>query len=453
MRLFDPILSRNPSATFLLILLMLGPAGCAPAKKTAQSTNNPLNKKVLLPSNPSDSLLKKASMARTDSFLEDLLRQYPAYFDSILQNREALHVQIIYTRIDRKANNDPVFTDFCFNVDSQSYFYPASTVKMPTALLALQRLRELKLDKDMTMITESAYSGQTPVYNDPTTPDGRPTVAQYVRKIFLVSDNDAFNRLYEFLGPDYINGQLHRMGYPDAQIRHRLEVSLTEDENRHTNPVRFYDAAGEPVYQQPMQAGEVSFAPRSDFLGKGYMKNGVEVPGPFDFSKKNRLSLEDLHHILQSVLFPASVPAGRRFGLSPEDYRFVWKYMSEYPPESTSPAYDTAGYWDAYGKLLLWGSERKPLPKRLRIFNKEGDAYGFLTDVAYIVDFDKKVEFMLAATIYCNSDGILNDNHYDYDSLGLPFMKHLGQVLYDYECRRARPQEPDLRAFERSYDE
>ena len=50
------------------------------------------------------------------------------------------------------------------------------------------------------MITEKGFSGQTAVYNDPTTPDGRPTIAHYMKKIFLVSDNDAFNRLYQFLG-------------------------------------------------------------------------------------------------------------------------------------------------------------------------------------------------------------------------------------------------------------
>ncbi len=54
------------------------------------------------------------------------------------------------------------------------------------------------------MITEAEDENQTRVYNDPTTEDGRPTVAHYIKKILLVSDNDAFNRLYEFLGQEYI---------------------------------------------------------------------------------------------------------------------------------------------------------------------------------------------------------------------------------------------------------
>jgi hypothetical protein len=71
-----------------------------------------------------------------------------------------------------------------------------------------------------------------------------------------------------------------------------------------------------------------------------------------------------------------------------------------YPNESDYPHYDTATYWPAYCKLLLFDCEKGEVPANIRIFNKEGDAYGFLTDVAYITDTTNSVEFMLVATIY-----------------------------------------------------
>jgi hypothetical protein len=58
----------------------------------------------------------------------------------------------------------------------------------------------------------------------------------------------------------------------------------------------------------------------------------------------------------------------------------------------------------------------------------------------------------LSATIYCNSDGILNDDLYDYESVGLPFMKHLGQVIYDHELKRERKIIPDLSHLVFAYD-
>ena len=79
-------------------------------------------------------------------------------------------------------------------------------------------------------------------------------------------------------------------------------------------------------------------------------------------------------------------------------------------------------------------------------------AYGQLVDVAYIVDFDKKIEFFLSAAIYCNSDGILNDDKYDYDTIGFPFMKQLGEVLYQYELGRKRKIDPDLSSLIFMYD-
>jgi len=185
-----------------------------------------------------------ADTVKSDGFLETLLKSYPEYFDSILKYQKDWNVQIIYTQVDRGRNGIPALKNHYFNVNPAKYFYPASTVKLPVVLLALQKLNELKatgIDLRTTMITETAYSGQTAVYNDPTTPDGKPNIEQYIKKILLVSDNDAYNRLYEFVGQDYINSELHKKGYQDAQILHRLEIFLTEEENRRTNPIKFYD--------------------------------------------------------------------------------------------------------------------------------------------------------------------------------------------------------------------
>jgi hypothetical protein len=121
------------------------------------------------------------------------------------------------------------------------------------------------------------------------------------------------------------------------------------------------------------------------------------------------------------------------------------------PRESAYPSYDTS-YHDAYVKFLFYGSGKGSTNPNIRIFNKVGDAYGFLIDAAYIADIKLNVEFMLSAVIYCNSDGILNDDKYDYETIGLPFMKHLGWVIYEYELRRKRTFVPDLSTFKFNYE-
>jgi hypothetical protein len=401
---------------------------------------------------PSSEIKKGKGQITNSPLLESLLKQHPNYFDSLLRRNDIWQIKIIYTQVDRKANNHPVFTNYYFNIDPNQYFYPASTVKMPTAILSLQRLNELKisgLNKQTTMITEAAYSRQDAVYNDPNSPDGRPTIANYIKKIFLVSDNNAFNRLYEFLGQEYINSTLHKMGYDSAQVIHRLDISRTEDENRHTNPVKFYDTSSKFIYEQSLVESKLAYQTRKTFLGKGYLSGNKIIDQPFDFSRKNRFALYDLHSILESLIFPKAVPKHQRFKLSKEDYQFLLRYMSMKPGESDFPQYDS-GYNGAYSKLLMYGG-KGDLDSNIRIFNKEGDAYGFLTDVAYVVDFKNNIEFFLSANIYCNSDGIFNDDHYDYETVGYPFLKNLGQVIYQYELQRNRKRIPDLSTFKFEY--
>lgn len=411
-------------------------------------------KNTQFPGSPGTTGLPASAVDFTDDFLATLLKKYPGYFDSLIAKKDEYHIQIIYTQINRDKKNNPLFTDHYFNI-SGKYFYPASTVKLPIAILALQKLNELHvdgLDMNTTMITEAAYDGETGVYNDPTTADGRPTIGHYIKKIFLTSDNDAANRLYEFLGQEYINNTLHKMGYEDAQIIHRLNISITEAQNRHTNQVKFFDAANKLIYEKPLQESKLVYAVRNDMAGKGYYKGSELITAPFDFSKKNRLALTDLHNILKSIYFPGQVSANHRFNLTQDDYNFLRKSMSTVPSESVYPTYDTAEYPEGYVKFLLCGGSKEKTGPGIRIFNKPGDAYGFLTDVAYIVDFKKKIEFMCSATIYCNADGILNDDKYDYDTIGLPFMKHLGQVIYDCELKRKHKYKPDLSSIVFNYD-
>jgi Beta-lactamase enzyme family len=138
----------------------------------------------------------------------------------------------------------------------------------------------------------------------------------------LVNDNDAFNRLYEFLGQESINNSLHSMGYDDVQIIHRLDISLSEQQNRKTNPLKFIDKASTVIYEQQPANSDLQYAKRNTRLGKGYIKDKVLVNKPFDFSIKNRLSLEDMHSILRSVIFPEETTGKRKFNLRQDDYTF-----------------------------------------------------------------------------------------------------------------------------------
>ena len=404
------------------------------------------------------------SQEKTDRLLKNLLKKYPDKFATILKNPAKYKVQILYTQIDRDKDNVPTFKSYRYRINKDEYFYPASTVKFPACLLALEKVNQMKineLDRKSTMLNDSTKKSESKRFADETNTfnSGYPSMEHYIKKILLVSDNDAFNRLYEFMGQEDFNETLHKKGYKDLRIVHRLQVPLTREQNRSTNIVMFSkpNTKFAPIYMQPEQYNEKLYEPAKPILiGNGYMKGDSLVREPFDFTYKNYFPLENQQAILKAALFPESVAPEQRFDIKEDDYKFLYKYMSMSPLESKCPVYpdrDSAGAWDSYCKFLMFGNTKDPMPKNIRIFNKVGDAYGFLLDNAYIVDFANGVEFMLTTVIYCNEDGIFNDDKYDYETIGFPFMANLGDVIYNYEINRKKKVKPNLSKFKINYDE
>lgn len=397
------------------------------------------------------------SQEKTSPWLRDLLfKKASPRLAMILNHPDSFQYQLIYTQIDRDKNNVPSFRHHYLMVDRERYFNPASTVKMPVAFLALEKLNQLNVagvDKNTPMLTDSNYSAQTSALSDYSAENKLPSVGHYIRKIFLVSDNDAYNRLYEFVGQKTINERLWQMGYKDVRITRRF-VRATDEENRHTNPIRFVNTKGKLLYSQPAAYSNLAFDFRKkNLIGKGhYDADEKFVPSPMDFTTHNNTPLEDLQKMFQAVLFPEHSPSGQQFILTEDDYRFLYQYMSELPRESSFPKYDTETFFDSYTKFFFFRAGKQKIPDHIRVFNKAGWSYGFLTDIAYIVDFKNNLEFMLSGNIYVNSDGILNDDNYDYDDPGYPFFNEVGNIIYEHERRRKRKYAPDLKKFKLQYD-
>ncbi|HEX2627790.1 MAG TPA: serine hydrolase [Chitinophagaceae bacterium] len=392
---------------------------------------------------------------KTDALLKDILAAQPdSLLQSVLKQPDVYRYQIIYTRIERDKNNKPSFKNYYYNVDARRYFNPASVVKMPLAFLSLEKLHEYDqrgINKYTSLAFDSGWHRQTRLYVDSTAEKGIPSIAQFIRKAFLISDNDAYNRMYELVGQQTINRRLHAMGFPETRITRRF-MRMDMEQNRHTNPIRFLNGTGGTIYTQPMAYNTDSFDfSRINKMGRAHLNaDDSLINEPIDFTYANNFPLEDMQQVLQTVMFPESKPASQRFNLTPDDYAFLYRFLSQYPSETSYPKYDTSEYYDSYVKFFFRNPSHT-MPQGVRVFNKVGWAYGCLTDVSYIADFNNKVEFMLSATIYVNSDGVLNDNKYEYTTVGWPFLYQLGQAMYQYELKRKRKSVPDLSAFKMEY--
>lgn len=390
-------------------------------------------------------------------FLKNLLHSQPELFSSILNHPTQNEVQILYTRIDRDEHNIPHFTSYSYRLNPHHYFYPASTVKLPTAIFALEKLHELhikELNKSSIMITDSSSKAQTKVTADTSSANGKPCIEQYIKKILLVSDNDAYNRLYEFVGRAELNTKLKKYELNNTRIIGRLAVGDGGDNARATNPIRFFKG-DKLVYSSPAQydASNYPMLLENMIQGKGYLDSKDQlVMKPFDFSDKNVYPLADQQMVLRRLLFPEAFPKEQQYNLTKDDYKLIYHYMSMFPTESEHPTYKQPDYYPAYCKFLFYGADKNAaINPDVRIFNKVGDSYGYDIDNAYIADFKNKVEFMLSAVVQSNEDGIYNDNKYEYETVCLPFLKNLGQAIYQYELSRPREVKPDLKKFKFSY--
>jgi hypothetical protein len=384
----------------------------------------------------------------------DGLDDYPT-LQKVLADTAKYQVQILYTQIDRNEHGNPLFTTYPYNVDDSRYFYPASTVKLPIALLALEWLEEQQLEGltlETTMLTDSVRPSQLPAWSDSSAQNGLPSIGQYIKKILLVSDNDASNRLYELLGMDYINRKLSEKGLANTVITQRLSFPISPEENRQFNPIRFVDKAGNTILEIPARQSDSAYVvPGYPKLGKAYYRNDTLIQGGMDFSYKNKFSLTDLHGVVQRTIFPEAFVGMERFNLNEEHRNFVLKYMSMLPRESSFPTYDTTEFYDGYSKFFKFGADKASIPARFRLFNKTGWSYGHLIDGGYFVDFETGVEFMVAAIVYVNEDEVLNDDKYEIGAVGLPFFAELGEYLYQRELKRKKQLLPDLSRFKLSY--
>ena len=382
-----------------------------------------------------------------NNILDEIVNSLQSEFPDVVSKPKKYRLQILYTQIDRNKKNEPILSTHSFGVDTGKYFYPASCVKLPIAVLAIEKARSIS----KVGITDRFEILPGPIYksgvsSDTSSKNGYPSLAHSIRNLFIISDNSANNYLYDFLGRDHINQRLWDLGYNSARIRHRLSLSLSKEENKFTHPINFYNES-KISYEQKSQIASLSLDVNVEDLkiGKSHYVGGAKRDGPLDFSSKNFMNLPDQHELIKRIIFPDYFKNRDRFNLSDSDYSLLYREMSILPRESKHPSFpDYNKYYDGYCKFFLFGDTKRRIPDNIKIFNKIGLAYGFTIDNAYVVDLDNNVEFFLTAVIYSNSNEVMNDDVYDYETVSIPFLSELGRKIYNYELKREKNIIPNL---------
>jgi beta-lactamase class A len=171
-------------------------------------------------------------MSSNDDFIRNILKNDPAQrFERILQNDDSYRVQIALSVVRHDAQGGLDKLERHSYRAGAEYFYPASTVKVCAAVAALQTLRErsrtlqlpLGITSRLVMHPSPSDSPQEAERVDHSNlTDQTITVLHEIRKLFLVSDNPAFNRLFNLVGQRELNQRMWSAGLTSVRIRHRL---------------------------------------------------------------------------------------------------------------------------------------------------------------------------------------------------------------------------------------
>ena len=363
------------------------------------------------------------SCSSTTNPIELIIKKREPQLKPIYKNKENHNLQILYTKVVRDSLGMPSFIEYDYKIDSNQYFYPASTMKLPIVALTLQKINELRntginitVESKILLLSADQITTET-------------TFKDLISKVFLVSDNSASNILINFLGYNYFNQQMREKGLNTIVLNHKFNPDPYVK-----NDWKIYTLDRDLISIDETQ--EIIEHNNLDNLlqGRFQILNGEKVATPFNFKTKNKASLRDLDGVMKRIIYPDLFQEQDRINLSDQDYNFLRYWMSRFTFEDIGIEYQKdSKYFDSYNKFFIYGDSTNAVDRKIRIYNKVGVAYGALTDISYIRDYQKNIEFFLSATIYVNQNQIVNDNIYEYDDVGIPFLAELARQVYKLE--------------------
>ena len=324
------------------------------------------------------------------------------------------------------------------------YLYPASTTKLLTCVAALRRLASLrkKLGADVTLDTpivvhpHALRVGDRGAKHDVADEDAmRRTRAQYlpwtrrrltvrllIQRVAVHSDNRANNVLMDLAGGAHALADAARSCKLDeTRVVHRLSPSArvegeptVSNADEHAPAVTYYASTGAfttpPVSPPPVRG--VSEEPQPLLIGSAHVTSEGLVEQPMDFAKRNHSPLSEMQQLLRLVC------AGKVPGVDTHDLQVLVHALACAPQDASRLNFplNRRVYFDDWNKLFAPGVARVLAGSSdVQLHGKLGQAYGFTLENSRIAHILTGRAYYLAAGIYTNENGVLNDDAYEYD--------------------------------------
>ncbi len=372
-----------------------------------------------------------------DSFLFSMLFGHDPRLDEVLTHPEKYEFQLFYTPVDSSESINP-FVTHSFHAD-QSYFYPASIIKLPVMAIALEKMTDLKR-KGTEINLQTPFKLHTCSCDDESdsyvSRSSKPTIEQFMREMMIMSNNDAFNLFVDFVGMSHFNKRMIELSYPGICLKNRF-VAGCGSKNKFFGGFTF-QKTDSTDYSIPCDSLQPIFPTNNPYpvqAGRYHTENGRKTQGPKNYSASNFVRLSDIHDMMIQLFYPNKM--GKPDFVIDESYKSSFlKTMGDFPRELKNTSTDYSKTADHYYKFFLDPETMKTREGGIRLYNKVGLAYGFLSDVTYFEDSVNNIRFFLSACILSKKDGWIGGGAYDYYDFGIPVLRNIGRIIYQYELNK-----------------
>lgn len=357
----------------------------------------------------------------TDSIQSIIDKDTSLVLKEVFSHPEYYRLKIILSEVTPDNYGCKKITSWSYRDTVHEYFYPASLAKIPLVLTTFQFINENKFfTKDLSdiLIDSSSRVKERTLYED-------------LLLMLSASDNNAFNRLYNMVGCKYININLLKKGYLNTYLIHRFEQGNAKYQQT-ALPITVVTKTCDTLYSHRRDSiySIIRHAMKDSLVGIGYIQGDSLIPHPKSFRFHNYVDIRDVHNMMISLKYPYLIKH-RPFNISEQQRNLIMKFLGTSPLHPNTTEYsDTSIFYPNYLRFTLFGRDKKLNYPNIEYFNKSAMAYGFLADCSYLNDPVNNVEFFLTIYMYVNKDEIINDNKYEYDTIGLPFMRKLGELFY-----------------------
>lgn len=344
--------------------------------------------------------------------------------DQVLANPEKYHLQIHFTAVNEQERAI-VLNEYSLYKDKY-YYHPASLIKFPLALASLEMFTKfqeqfgISLQSKIESKTCSCDFGTDNYVNH----KSKPTLDILYREMLIMSNNDAYNFFYDFVGPTYFNKRMTELGLSNIILRNRFYASCGGEKAKLHGGISFMKDSANVKYAIRCQTDSLQDNVQSIYLNEGAAKSN------------NLVSLYSLHQLMKKLFYPATSNSVPALNISETNLNYFKQTIASYP--KSIPEYSI--YPNHYHKYLIPPDLINNQDSSIKIYSKNGNAGGYISDIMYFTDEKNKVKYFLSVSMYNASNKYYYRRRAYYTSPGIDFFRQLSKVLYNYEKEKKTKQ-------------